>query len=301
MGRMMTGRGPGLFAITALGLAVLLAGACASTPPIEPITPSPEDPELRDRLDKLAAAYESLDLAQILDFYSEDTFSVSYDLPYKFDTTGEQHRETLTRFLGQVRQVDVTFGQPLNAWRTSDRAWTTRPFTAAGTLAAGETFSFDGWHSAIWTARDGAWRIAYEHFGGPEAAFAAPMPPPAPPAAAAPAAPTWPLVDTFFDYDRFAIRDDQRAGALANAEWLKANPAAIVTIEGHCDERGTDAYNLELGQKRADTVKRLLVEQGVPADRLRTVSYGRSRPFAAGKGEPAWGRNRRAHFVLVRR
>jgi peptidoglycan-associated lipoprotein len=303
MGRTTTRRWSQLWEIGALATAVLLAASCASGPPLEPITPAPEDPELRERLDQLAAAYESLDVARILDFYSEDPFSVSYDLPYKFDTSGEQHRDTLARFLGQVSQVDVEFGQPLNAWRTNDRAWTTRPFTAAGRLASGETFSFDGWHSAIWTPRDGTWLIAYEHFGGPEAAFASPMPPPAPPvsAAAAPAPPTWPLVDTFFDYDHFTIRDDQKAGLLANAAWLKANPNAIVTIEGHCDERGTDAYNLELGQKRADTVKGFLVEQGVPAERLRTVSYGRSRPFAAGKGEPAWGRNRRAHFVFIRR
>jgi peptidoglycan-associated lipoprotein len=299
---MTTRRWSGLGVIGVLALAVLLAASCASTPPIEPITPAPDDPELRDRLDQLAEAYESLDVARVLEFYVEDPFSVSYDLPYKFDAGGEQHRDTLTSFLPRLSKADVTFGQPLNAWRTSDRVWTTRPFTASGELATGETFSFEGWHSAIWTLHDGAWRIAYEHFGGPEAAFASPMPPPAPAATTAAAArPTWPLVDAYFDYDRFAIRDDQRAGLLANAEWLKANQNAIVTIEGHCDERGSDAYNLELGQKRADTVKRFLVGQGVPAERMRTVSYGRSRPFAAGKGEPAWGRNRRAHFVIVRR
>jgi peptidoglycan-associated lipoprotein len=293
-----TGGWRGPLAIAAL--AVLLTAACASKPEIEPIVSSPDDPEFGVRLDDLAAAYESLDLARILDFYTEDAFSVSFDLPYKFDTSGQEHRQTMARFLGQVRDVDVTFGPTLNAWRTSDRVWTTRPFTAAGTLTDGETFSFDGWHSAIWNPADGTWRIAYEHFGGPEAAFASPAPPPPPPPAEPPK-PSWPLKDAFFDYEKFTIRDDQRAALVANAEWLKANPTAVVIIEGHCDERGTDAYNLELGQKRADTVKQFLVAQGVAAERLRTVSYGRTRPFAAGKGEPTWGRNRRAHFVFVRR
>ena len=85
-----------------------------------------------------------------------------------------------------------------------------------------------------------------------------------------------------------------------HAEWLKARPAAKVTVEGHCDERGTVEYNLALGDKRAHAVRDYLVSLGVPADRLQAVSYGKERPMDSGHGEAAWAQNRRAHFAVSR-
>jgi peptidoglycan-associated lipoprotein len=85
----------------------------------------------------------------------------------------------------------------------------------------------------------------------------------------------------------------------ANAAILKKYPTWIITIEGHCDERGTAEYNLALGEKRALAAKTYLVSLGVPADRLRTVSYGKEFPVDPGHDESAWSKNRRAHFVVT--
>ncbi|MFB3819653.1 MAG: peptidoglycan-associated lipoprotein Pal [Candidatus Methylomirabilales bacterium] len=107
-----------------------------------------------------------------------------------------------------------------------------------------------------------------------------------------------PLQDIFFDFDRDAIRDDQKAALDANAAWLKARPNAKVTIEGHADERGTSEYNLALGDRRAKTSRDYLVAKGVEASRITVVSYGEERPFVLGHDENAWRWNRRAHFVV---
>jgi len=85
----------------------------------------------------------------------------------------------------------------------------------------------------------------------------------------------------------------------ANAKLLRDNAGAGITIEGHCDERGTAEYNLALGEKRALAAKTYLVSLGVPADRVRTVSYGKEFPFDPGHDEGAWSKNRRAHFVVT--
>jgi peptidoglycan-associated lipoprotein len=124
-------------------------------------------------------------------------------------------------------------------------------------------------------------------------------PAPAAPAApaAAPAAPS-PLKDAFFDFDKSAIKDDQKAALNDNVAWLKANAGAKVLIEGHCDERGTVEYNLGLGERRAKAVKDYLIAAGVAADRLSIISYGKERPFVLGHDESAWKWNRRGHFVL---
>ncbi len=123
---------------------------------------------------------------------------------------------------------------------------------------------------------------------------------PAKPAApgAAPAAAS-PLKDLFFDYDKSAIRDDQKAALGENVSWLKANGAAKITIEGHCDERGTAEYNLGLGERRAKAVKDYLIAAGIAADRISTISYGKERPFVLGHDESAWKWNRRGHFVIT--
>lgn len=127
-----------------------------------------------------------------------------------------------------------------------------------------------------------------------------PTPPPAPPTSA-PAAPTLAqgeLQDVFFDYDKAELRGDTRATLTENGRKLVASPKTAVTIEGHCDERGTVDYNLALGERRASSVKEFLVSYGVEAGRLSTISYGESRPFALGHDESAWAQNRRAHFVI---
>jgi peptidoglycan-associated lipoprotein len=107
-----------------------------------------------------------------------------------------------------------------------------------------------------------------------------------------------PLQDVFFDFNKDAIRDDQKVALDANAAWLKARQKARVTIEGHADERGTSEYNLALGDRRAKTSRDYLVAKGVEAGRITVVSYGEERPFVLGHDENAWRWNRRAHFVV---
>jgi peptidoglycan-associated lipoprotein len=108
-----------------------------------------------------------------------------------------------------------------------------------------------------------------------------------------------PLKDIFFDFDKSAVRDDQKGALGENVAWLKGNASAKITIEGHCDERGTAEYNLGLGERRAKTVKDYLIAAGIPADRISTISYGKERPFVLGHDESAWKWNRRGHFVIT--
>ena len=108
-----------------------------------------------------------------------------------------------------------------------------------------------------------------------------------------------PLGTVYFDYDRAVIRDDARATLDGNAAWLKRFRTAKILVEGHCDERGTEEYNLALGEKRAKSAMDYLVSLGIPADRLRIISYGKSQPLDMGKDEAAWQRNRRAQFVVI--
>ena len=105
------------------------------------------------------------------------------------------------------------------------------------------------------------------------------------------------LGDVFFDYDRFQIRKDAMPVLDANAGWFRANENKTVLIEGHCDERGTVAYNLVLGEKRARAAKRYLQDLGVQASQLQITSYGETRPFCKQANEDCYQQNRRAHFV----
>jgi peptidoglycan-associated lipoprotein len=107
------------------------------------------------------------------------------------------------------------------------------------------------------------------------------------------------LKPAFFDYDKADIRPDARDVLAANATWLKKYSSVQFTIEGHCDERGTAQYNLALGDRRANASKDYLASLGVDASRIKTVSYGKERPFAAGHDEDSWQKNRRAHFVVT--
>jgi len=108
-----------------------------------------------------------------------------------------------------------------------------------------------------------------------------------------------PLKDVYFGYDRADLQPDARATLKANAAWLKANPSVRAQIEGHCDERGTQEYNLALGAKRAQAAKDYLVTLGISADRLSVISYGEEVPVCKETNEGCWQKNRRARFVIV--
>jgi len=169
--------------------------------------------------------------------------------------------------------------------------------------------------------------------GGKKPPVARPAPPPPPPAAAAPARPpappepisepvvkppepvredriatsaslddlnrNSPLRPVFFELDSADVDAAGRAALDENGAVLKKNGTWIVTIEGHCDERGTAEYNLALGERRALAARAYLLSLGIPGDRLRTVSYGKEFPFDAGHDDIAWAKNRRAHFVIT--
>ena len=125
-----------------------------------------------------------------------------------------------------------------------------------------------------------------------------PAPPPAPPEP-----PTPPpqekaeLQPAFFDFDSYTLRDDARAALDKDARVLRENAQVAVTIEGHCDERGTVEYNQALGEKRAQAARDYVVAAGIAASRIQVISYGKERPFDSGHDESAWAKNRRAHFV----
>jgi peptidoglycan-associated lipoprotein len=108
-----------------------------------------------------------------------------------------------------------------------------------------------------------------------------------------------PLKPVFFDYDSSEITSAGKAALDENAQLLRKYGTWAVTIEGHCDERGTAEYNLALGERRAVTARAYLVSLGIPAERLRTVSYGKEFPFDPGHEEQAFSKNRRAHFVIT--
>ena len=108
-----------------------------------------------------------------------------------------------------------------------------------------------------------------------------------------------PMRAAFFDYDSAELSADARAVLDTNAATLKKYASWTITIEGHCDERGTAEYNLSLGERRAVAAQSYLVSLGIPASRLRTVSYGKEFPFDPGHDDAAWAKNRRAHFVIT--
>lgn len=110
-----------------------------------------------------------------------------------------------------------------------------------------------------------------------------------------------PLRPAFFPLDSADLDDAGRTVVAANGDVLKKFPSWVVTIEGHCDERGTAEYNLALGERRAAAVKTYLVSLGIAPERVRTVSYGKEFPFDTGHTDNAWAQNRRAHFVITAR
>jgi peptidoglycan-associated lipoprotein len=108
-----------------------------------------------------------------------------------------------------------------------------------------------------------------------------------------------PLTAVFFDYDKYFIREDAKPGLETNAAWLKKWNTVKILVEGHCDERGTEEYNLALGEKRAKSALDYLATLGVPGIRMKMISYGKSQPLDPGHDEAAWQRNRRAQFTII--
>lgn len=108
-----------------------------------------------------------------------------------------------------------------------------------------------------------------------------------------------PLQPAFFEYDSAELGAAARASLDANAALLRKYPTWVITVEGHCDERGTAEYNAALAERRAAAARTYLVALGIPAERLHIVSYGKEFPFDPGHNEAAWARNRRAHFVIT--
>ena len=143
-----------------------------------------------------------------------------------------------------------------------------------------------------------------------------PPPPPTPPPPPAPAAPLTeeelfarkttaelnaekPLADVFFALDLSVLQDEGRASLQKNADWLRKWGSTKITLEGHCDSRGTTEYNLALGERRAQAAKDYLVSLGISADRILTISKGKESPFCSEEAESCWSQNRRGHFVIT--
>jgi peptidoglycan-associated lipoprotein len=106
------------------------------------------------------------------------------------------------------------------------------------------------------------------------------------------------VADAYFDLDKSDLRDDARTALTKDAEFLRSYPQVHLSIEGHCDERGSTEYNLGLGQRRAEAAKNYLISLGITADRMETTSWGKERPFCTEHDDSCWQQNRRAHFVL---
>jgi peptidoglycan-associated lipoprotein len=106
------------------------------------------------------------------------------------------------------------------------------------------------------------------------------------------------LKEVYFDFDKYDIRPEDAKTLDANATWLKSNAENLVLIEGHCDERGTNEYNLALGERRAKATMNYLVSQGIQANRITIISYGEERPVCNEKTEACWAKNRRANFLV---
>jgi len=291
------------FVVLAAVLSIALAG-CAHNEMAEKAN---DDEQLTAKLDALGTLYETRNVAEIKAYYAPEVYSMSTNNPVEFATGLAEFGPILDDVLAKVSDFEVTWLGPLRAWKDKDRTWTNRDFKVSGTTRDGTPFVYAGRHSAIWVNRDDTWLIWFEHFrGAPELlAKATPppveepkpveTPPPPPPVAVTPPV----LADVFFDFDLWAIRPDQVPTLEANLALIQEHPSLRLRIEGYCDMRGTDGYNFALGQRRADAAMQWLVARGVDATRIEIVSRGRVERWAPGTGEPAWGSNRRAHFVLI--
>ncbi len=107
------------------------------------------------------------------------------------------------------------------------------------------------------------------------------------------------LLDEFFEFDSWRLTNEAKRALETNAKWIKENPNKNIVIEGHCDERGTESYNVELGMRRANVTRNFLLDLGVDSSRIKTISYGEFRPFCVDQNEDCYQKNRRAHFVVA--
>lgn len=121
-----------------------------------------------------------------------------------------------------------------------------------------------------------------------------PEPPPEPPPP-----PPLEMVTIHFEFDKYRLTEESRDIIVANAVALGEHQSAVIRIEGHCDERGTDEYNMALGEKRAMTARDYLINYGISSDRISIISYGESRPVDTGHNEEAWAKNRRDEFIKI--
>jgi peptidoglycan-associated lipoprotein len=147
----------------------------------------------------------------------------------------------------------------------------------------------------------GCQKKAVSQAKAPAPAAAPVAPAPAPKAAPmAPAPSGWNITQNniYFEFDKSTLTPMAQDTLMRHAAWLRENPDATVTIEGHCDDRGTNEYNLALGDRRADSAKAFLVDLGIASSRLTTISYGEERPLCMQQTEECWAKNRRGHFVL---
>jgi peptidoglycan-associated lipoprotein len=108
-----------------------------------------------------------------------------------------------------------------------------------------------------------------------------------------------PLANIYFDYDKYALREDAKPTLDTNSAWLNRWKTVKILVEGHCDERGTEEYNLALGEKRAKAAQDYLIGLGIAADRIKIISYGKSQPVDPGHNEAAWQKNRRDQFLII--
>lgn len=167
----------------------------------------------------------------------------------------------------------------------------------------GSVLILSGCPKKVETTKAGA-PVQEEQMAPPEPAPAPepPAPPPAPSMEETPVVkesemPSAGLTDVYFDFDKYNIREDARASLENDARWLKENPNVRVKIEGHCDERGTNEYNLALGERRAKSTMQFLVTLGIDKNRMSTISYGEERPVCREHNEDCYQKNRRGHLV----
>ena len=305
----------GVIAVTLGLVGTALQLGCASAPTSAEKTAAAEA-EFKERLDRLGKSLEAGDLDQLESLYAPNSVSQTFNTPSPFASSGEgSHQDKVSEALKRTQDLKVSFpGTPQLFQEASspNRIWTLVAFDVSATLKDGSKFHTAGKHSALWVkGPDEKWKIVYENIlGEPERTStptSVPTPPPPPPPIEMPPPAPEPaklegfLKDVFFDYDKSEIKAEAKAALSANAEWLLKNPGAEITIEGHCDERGTREYNIALGERRAGAVKNAMVALGVKGSRIRTVSYGKERPFAVGNDEEAYSKNRRGHFLVTKR